>query len=237
VFSTKILHIMPSSSSSSTARSRPRHRGRRVPYSSVQRLGTSSLSSSLSYDAGNARVYRFAQYLPEATISQTAITNAYYAGGNLAVLTPSLTTLDQATSFQALFDQYRITKVTMQFRPLYSRQNFVPGSDIPPLIYTVVDYDDGAVPSSLATLREYQNITVHECDSFVVAFRPRIAMAAYGGAFTSYANMGNTWIDCASSGVLHYGLKIAITAGLAGQTHLQSWYLSVKLEVEFRNVR
>lgn len=195
------------------------------------------MSSSLSYNVGNDRIYRFSQYLSETSITQSTITPSFYAGASLAVLTPSLTLLDQASTFQALFDQYRITNVTVQFRPLFSRQNFVPGSDIPPLIYTVVDYDDGVVPSSLATLREYQNLTIHECDPFAVSFRPRIAMAAYGGAFTSYANMGNTWVDCASSGVLHYGLKIGITNGLAGQTHLQQWYLSVKLEVEFRNVR
>jgi hypothetical protein len=200
-------------------------------------MGTSRLNSSLTSDIQNNRIYRFAQYLPEATIAQTAISNSYYAGNSLAVLTPSLTQLDQASSFQALFDQYRITTVTIQFRPLYPRQSFVPGTDIPPLIYTVVDYDDGVLPTSPAQLREYQCCAIHETDAFVVMFQPHCALAAYSGTFTSYANVKSPWIDCASSAVPHYGLKLCVLAGLAGQVHLQAWYLSVKLDVEFRNVR
>jgi len=201
-------------------------------------LGASTLSPCRSFDNQNNNIYTFCQYLPETTLQQSQPGNLFAGGVALSVLSPTLSLLDQVGSFTGIFDQYRISRVSISFRPFFQKANFTAGTDYVPLIYTVVDYDDGAAPGSLAYLREYQNCTIHEDDAFTVSFEPHVAVAAYGaGAFTSYSNVKSPWIDAVSTNVPHYGLKLGVTAGAAGQTHLQAWQISTQLCVQFRNVR
>jgi len=60
-----------------------------------------------------------------------------------------------------------------------------------------------------------------------------MAVAAYAGSFTSYANMEPQWIDCASPSVQHYGFKCAVNpTGVA-----MTFDLIGKIWVQFRNSR
>lgn len=189
------------------------------------------MDTSLPRNPSN-KVYRFVQFATESTISQTAaiptFNNSYWI----------LNSLDQASTFTALFDQYRIAWVEVEYRPMggYSGLGSLGGALVP-LIYTAVDYDDNTSWSSIAQAREYQNAVVHQNEVFTIKFKPHVAMAAYSGAFTSFANVESPWIDAASPTVQHYGVKTAITAGSAGQTFLQIWNITSRLTVEFRNVR
>lgn len=117
----------------------------------------------------------------------------------------------------SLFDKYRIRGVKATFMP---RVNVFRLSDLgtgtttattSPPIFSVVDYDDASAPANAAVLHEYENCKCHyEFKPWSVFFRPQIAIAAYSGAFTSYATANNDmWIDAASPGVEYYGLKVA----------------------------
>ncbi len=180
----------------------------------------------------NNQVYKFAQWIQDSTIAQAALTPSFL------VFNFQLAQLDQYTSYTAVFDQYRITKASVQFRPMYTAQPLTTTlTTFVPLIYTVVDYDDNNSPGTIAVMREYQNCNIHEYETFTHEFVPHMALAAYSGAFSSYANRAKQWIDCASATVQHYGLKCGVTPGFSGQTNLQIWNVSARLEVEFRNVR
>jgi len=53
----------------------------------------------------------------------------------------------------------------------------------------------------------------------------------------AFANVKAPWIDCASPGVNHYGIKYAVSGGVIGQTALQAFSTEVEYFLEFRQVR
>lgn len=149
-----------------------------------------------------------------------------------------LSDVAQYTSFQTLFDQYRIDEVQMIIRPTGQAQYIVGYANQKiPLLYTVLDYDDNTSPTGVSQLKEYANCQVSLYETVCVRFVPHAATAAYSGAFTSFANVRPPWIDIAYPSILHYGVKMACEAGLSGQTALQYWDISVKYRISFRNVR
>jgi len=176
--------------------------------------------------------------LPTALIAQVGNAEADFSGAATNCLSPFFSLLDQAASWGAIFDQYRIDRVDHVFRPLFAAQNFSSGAgDLPPSIYTVIDYDDN-VTANIASLRQYTSLAIHEFETFRVSYRPHIALAAYSGAFTSYANVVAGWIDLGSQGVGHFGCKVAVGAGSGvGQTNLQKWRIDTTLTISLRNVR
>jgi len=103
-----------------------------------------------------------------------------------------------------VFDQYRIMQIIVTFEPN------VPVVALALGIYigTALDYDDATAPSANTDLEQYDNyLSVPVGQYFQRTFNPRIAFAAYSGAFTSYSNQRAGWIDCASTNVQHYGIK------------------------------
>jgi len=102
-------------------------------------------------------------------------------------------------------------------------------------IYCVIDYDDASALSSAANASAYTNcVVMNPGESCERVFQPRMALAAYAGAFTSYANVGPQWIDAASNAVQHYGVKFWIPVATAGQTLLQTWDLTIEEFYSFR---
>jgi len=144
-----------------------------------------------------------------------------------------LSTFDQVATLGALFDQYRIVKVLNKLTPRVTETNTI-GTSIGCNLYTVIDYDDATLLGSVAAAREYTTCKESGPHEIVYRnFKPRIAMAAYSGAFSSFANMEDEWIDIASTTVQYYGLKTVTSTANANQT----WDLRVEVHAEFRNVR
>jgi|SwirhirootsSR1_FD_contig_31_1249174_length_1236_multi_4_in_0_out_0_1 hypothetical protein len=150
-----------------------------------------------------------------------------------------LTDLDDYTNWISVFDQYRIEEVQLTIRPLSTSVGLqIPTVIKPPLIYTVIDYDDSSVPTTIAELKQYELSSCSLYETVSVHIKPHIAMAAYSGSvFTSFANMQNIWLDAASPAIPHYGVKMGIEGGDAGQTNLQVVDITMRYKVIFRNVR
>lgn len=150
----------------------------------------------------------------------------------------TLADLDDYASYTSVFDQYRIDAVTLTIHADNNAIGLVTNSTttLSPL-YIVIDYDNNTTPSTVNTLREYDNcMVVAPGESAQRTFKPHAALAAYAGAFTSYANVESEWLDCASPSVLHFGYKYAVPAGTTGQTQLQSWIVERTYWVTFRRV-
>lgn len=133
----------------------------------------------------------------------------------------SLADLSGYTEFTNLFDQYRITKIAMAFIP---QSNAIPLSSSPGgLLTTAIDYDDNTALGNEGAILQYESaVSTPVYSSNRRTFRPRIAVAAYSGAFTSYANMdAKTWLDAASASVLYYGLKAIISQANPSSTVAQ----------------
>jgi hypothetical protein len=145
----------------------------------------------------------------------------------------------QASSFSALFDQYRIDAVRFSIVPQNNAVGMLAPSNIAVVpIYCVIDYDDATALISAGDANKYDNTIILEPgESLARTFSPRMAAAVYSGAFTSFANIGPEWIDVGSSGVLHYGVKLWIPAVVAAQTTLQTWSVQVEYFLSFRSLR
>lgn len=144
----------------------------------------------------------------------------------------TLQNFDQYTDFAPVFDQYRIVEVEVSFFP---RIQTVDGQIVNAgLFHSVVDYDDSASLTSVASALDYTNCLVTPGNKMHRrTFVPHVALAAYAGAFTSYANVDRQWIDCSSSTVQHYGIKTAWTT----TSIVLTMDVVVRARIQFRNVR
>jgi hypothetical protein len=141
-----------------------------------------------------------------------------------------------STFYAAVFDQYRITGATLTFSPRLSNANF-PSGALSPRLYTVIDYDDASA-TTITGLTQFETLIVVPPGCGVVrTLIPHAAVAAYSGTFTSFTNVTSPWIDAASATVQHYGVKVAIEPGAAGQTVFQSYSCDAMLYMQFRNSR
>jgi hypothetical protein len=135
-----------------------------------------------------------------------------------------------------VFDQYRLRGATLTLSP--QKPGNFNATDIVPRLWTCLDYDDSNTVTRSQIL-QYDTVAVTPPAAGVTrSLVPRMALAAYGsGAFTSYANVEPQWIDAASPLVEHYGVKLVVEAGAAGQTNLQRYSLSITTFWEFRATR
>jgi hypothetical protein len=152
--------------------------------------------------------------------------------------------MPQQSTFTALFDQYKINTITATFLPtsmpstaLYSSANMLNQPDTS--IWYTVDLDDASVVSPLTALMEYEGAqrVAFTGKPFKVRWVPHVANAAYSGTFTSYANVKSPWIDCASNGVQHYGLKWAMSCPINATFATPTYSLTITYNVSFRGVR
>lgn len=173
------------------------------------------------------RVYPFIQSVAAITITSSNVANVFNA------FSFSLSQLDQVSSLIAVFDQYRIRMVEVEFLPGVNDNNTTATNT--GLFTTVIDYDDSSSLTSFNQALDYSNAltgTGYEAQRRV--FQPHAALAAYSGTFTSYGNVQSPWIDCSSTTVAHYGVKTAWTpTSVTGQIMT----MLPKFWIEFRNVR
>jgi hypothetical protein len=145
----------------------------------------------------------------------------------------TLDSLDNYTEFTSLFDLYRIDKIVFRLIPLQNTVEAPATQKDVGLLYGAVDLDDYA-GATVATLCQYPNMKIANFDEkLTFAFKPKFAVAAYSGAFTSYANTGG-WIDMGSPSVEHYGLKLNVASSTAV---IPSWTCVYTVDLSCRCVR
>jgi len=171
------------------------------------------------------------------TVHQTSGLGVVVTSGNSlpTFYTRAFSTSDilQFASFAALFDQYKIEAVEVWFTPYGAATASGYANNVH--IYTVVDYDDANAPTSVGAMQVYQNCVETRCtEGHYIKFRPHIATAAYGGAFTQFKNEPASWMDSASTSTQHYGVKLGIDA-TASVNDLRIDGVC-RLTVSFRNV-
>lgn len=146
-----------------------------------------------------------------------------------------LADLNQVTTFTALYDQYRFDKVVVEFMPVFSENGQSGGLSAGDL-YVVADYDDANALADLNAFRQRADVKmVPSWKGVTKNIKPRVALAAYGGAFTAFANQAHQWLDCASTGIQHYGIKYAI-ANQGNNTAIPRWTVKISYYLSFRNV-
>jgi len=171
--------------------------------------------------------YNITQELTIGTAFSNSTASATFAGFNFTI-----GNLDQTGSLTAVFDQYRIQCIEIWLVP-QERSN-TSGTYGTGLLYTVTDYDDANALTTIGQANDYSNVMVTTAqESHYRRFVPHCAVAIFSGAFTSYENVAAPWIDATSTGVQHYGIKIA--CGVVGAA--QNYNMQVRYHCQWRNVR
>jgi len=225
----KLLAVMPSRKKASPAKGE----------STMKSENSENLGDVMFIPRGFARenlvnqTYRFRRSVINGTVQQAA------GSDTLGSFSFTLGAIQGNSEWTNLFDQYKICLVRVVLRPLFNFAQIVAlSTDVFPPLCSVIDYDDATAISNVL-LSQYQSYKQTRFDKdHVRSIKPRVAMAAYGsGVFASFANQGDQWIDCASTAVVHYGLKYCIQAGHIGQTALQAWSVETEYFLKFRQVR
>jgi len=174
------------------------------------------------------RPYMYVQTVDKAATWLTSSSSVpVFAGTNF-----TLSDLDQYTTFTALYDQYKITRLEAWVE-LNSPANTISNTHLNKL-YTSIDYDNSTAPTSIGSIQDFQNcVETSILDGHYRSWVPHVAFATYSGTFVSYANVAAPWIDCNSTAVQHYGLRGAVGSSSSGGDVIS---LRVRYHVLFRNV-
>ncbi len=153
-----------------------------------------------------------------------------------------LADLNQVSTLSALFDQYRIDRIHLRIRPkntAFFLASVASPNQSSPDVWVAADFDDGSTPTSVASIREYQNaVVLNAGDSLDMIIEPSVTPAVYsGGAFSGYGVEASRWLDVANTSIPHYGVKIGITALQASATYSYQWDVEAWYTVSFRNIR
>lgn len=172
-----------------------------------------------------SRPFRVVQTTSQQGFLTTSNSNPTF--GSIAV---GLVNFNQASTFTAMFDQYRIDAIEVWITPQISADISMATG----FLCSVIDLDDDTNLTSVAAAQEYSScVTTPAKTGHYRHFIPHVAMAAYSGAFTSFANVASPWIDAGSPSVVHYGVKVACNTSLAAT---YSYDTIVKAHFTFRNV-
>jgi len=212
----------------------PRRSGKSQKPGSKPRKGEKTVTFTPSSDVVMERPLSFGKALTHyktvrtATYSNVTTSNVSFTGRGISF---SLADLPNASEFTTLFDQYKIDKIEVLMIPSVTQSTAA--SPMSGLTVTEVDYDDANTPASLDEMYQSENHQLHTPTSSIArSFVPSIAIAAYSGAFTSYAQKTG-WIDCASSNVAHYGFKIG--CGICSSAY--TYTINARLHLSFRGTR
>jgi len=188
-------------------------------------------------DAVIPRIWLSAQqkiHAHKAIADRTPITQSA-AGPVFGTLIFTLSDVANANDFIVLYDMYRIDYVAVTFRPQFNMQALTTNAISTPLLYTVLDYDDGAALGAVASAREYQTCRETRFDKDCVrTLKPRFVTGVYNGStFNSTAPLTG-WVNISASTAEHYGVKYAITQAAIGQTALQSWNIEIEYHLSMK---
>jgi len=138
----------------------------------------------------------------------------------------------QFASWSNVFDQYRIMELEVWISADISNTTGISlGAQN---LYTVTDYDDGNALTTITQALSYANVIAAPLTNGQYRkWRPHMATAAYSGVFTSFKNEVSNWIDVASPGVQHYGLKLAADVTTTNAINIRMF---TRVWIQFRNV-
>jgi len=134
---------------------------------------------------------------------------------------------NDTSEYTTLFDQYRFNYIEVWIEPASA---FLSSANTG-ILSSTVDLDDANTPSSVQNVEGKQtSISSNGVTGHYHRWNPHMAVAAYSGVFTAFANDPAGWIDCSSNTVQHYGIKAGITA----TTAIYNWNVTVRANISFR---
>lgn len=132
----------------------------------------------------------------------------------LGQLSFSLNQVPGVTDFTALFDQYMISGVKVDFRLILDPSAAAAGSATYPNLYVRRDYDNTAneTVQDIAQDNKSKRFILQPNKTRSIYLKPAVQAEYFNvsTALTSSSPQWNKWIDCSNSSYPHLGLKWAI---------------------------
>jgi hypothetical protein len=170
----------------------------------------------------NETPHNFVDSLQNLAFFTTSTVSNTFAGLYFA-----LSSMNDASEYAAVFDQYRIMAVEITIMPSTLTVAGLTGH-----LLSSVDYDDVASITPALNAQKSTVVISNLQDTIVRSFTPRLALAAYSGAFTAYSvGPSQSWINTASPTVQHYGHKLTAnptTTAITYDLYTRVWF-------QFRN--
>ncbi len=185
----------------------------------------------------SSQIYKFKKFVAFSPILNPN-SGAITTGGSFFALNQ----LPGYTDIQAVFDQYRITKVVIHHtsisQGIVQASTGANGVNVPPTFLICTDYDDSVAPGTLDVIREYQtcqNKPVNKNFSYTI-FPQSSTMVYEGVASTGYATKYGQWLSTNDPAVPHYGVKWGInTNALTGAADAFGFTREVEIWFECKN--
>lgn len=131
----------------------------------------------------------------------------------------------QSSSWLALFDQYCIVQVSIEF------DSAVPNGStaIPVRLYTAIDFDNAG---NISTIQAIEDFSSCEVTPIVAGFRhlrtvrPCVKNTTQGSGSNSQSSLARMWIDSGSNDDQHYGVRSMIPASATAVVNVTQtiWY-------------
>jgi hypothetical protein len=138
------------------------------------------------------------------------------------------------TAFTTIFDQYRIHSVEVEFIPTANAVGTNASSlGTYPVMLVAADFDDTTNWTTEGQALSYENLQIEPVwNRFKSKLTPHVNIATTSGGVE---NVPEPWIDTASAGVPHYGLKYCLTSGAAAALY-PGFRVFCRAVIELKNV-
>lgn len=207
----------------------PQHGSKRTPSKRRHRSTRHPIRRNPSI-YGNRSIHNFRKIVVPSSITATSAAEGLYA------FSFTLSSLSEAASFTSIFDQYRIKRVNVFLLPASQLATNVTSVPAYSHCFVVTDFDDDTALASSSLALNYQNCKVlFPGQSHRRSFAPRCNEFIDSGATTAARSIASPWLDCVTTTVKHYGLKIAVTQSTS--TNQSYWILYLSIDFQFRMVR
>lgn len=123
--------------------------------------------------------------------------------------------LPDVTDFTSLYDQYKILSVTIKLMPRGNSSDVGVAAGIGNMtrVFSVLDYDDSVVPTSLNQLIQYQNLkTTNSTSIHTRTLKPMFIKEVQTITGTGGSPTRGGWIDVLNTNVQYRGVKWCIQA-------------------------
>lgn len=165
----------------------------------------------------------------DSSIVCSAPTNVFAGAGY------TLNDLPDVTDFTALYDMYKINKITVKWLPRGNSSDVAAQGQISRM-FTVLDRDDDATPSSIDQLTQYESLKVTPTTAVHTrSFKPSLRVEVANGLGGTANNIvGPKWLNLANTNVKHYGVKLGVQAPPSGTIRYDAM---VTFHLAMKNVR
>lgn len=157
------------------------------------------------------QIHWFKRRTGSTAITGDGIANVQFRGFNFL-----LSSVVNSGEFSALYDQYKLTGIALDFYLNRNSANASVVNGVLPRMYIVTDYNTSTAPTDIDELKEYSNCRVHdftpEKNHFRYYLRPKILMEVYRTALTTgTAPRKPMWISTDHLDLQHFGVRLAVT--------------------------